>query len=46
MVKRIALDQIRIVDRTRLVKRLGATNKETAAAFATVLVEIFAPKGD
>ncbi len=46
MVRRIALDQIRTVDRTRLVKRLGATNKDTAAAIMKVLVELFAPKGD
>ncbi len=46
MVRQVALDQIRSVDWRRLVNRLGATNKETAAIIANVLVEMFAPKGD
>lgn len=38
----VALDQVRAVDRDRLVKRLGAADKLTAAAVAAKLVEMFA----
>jgi len=38
----IALDQIRAIDKTRLVKRLGALGPETAQQVANVLVELFA----
>ena len=38
----VALDQIRTVDKTRLVRRLGAAGKDTAAKVAAVLVEMFA----
>jgi len=37
-----ALDQIRTVDKVRLVKRLGAADPETAGAVAATLVEMFA----
>jgi mRNA interferase MazF len=36
-----ALDQIRAVDMTRLVKKLGDLPKTTADEVATVLVEMF-----
>ena len=39
----IALDQIRAVDKTRLVKRLGKLDSETAAAVVDTLGELFAP---
>ena len=39
----IALDQIRAVDKTRLVKRLGKLNAETADAVVDTLGEMFAP---
>ena len=39
----VALDQIRAVDKTRLVKRLGKLNSETAAAVLDGLGELFAP---
>jgi len=38
----VALDQLRAIDKTRAVKRLGAAGKSTAAAVAAVLVEMFA----
>jgi mRNA interferase MazF len=38
----IALDQIRAVDRLRLVKRLGTVSQRTARTVLTVLGEIFA----
>src|SRR6266496_3398739 len=41
----VALDQIRAVDRQRLVKRLGAVASETAQAIAAVLVEMFSMGG-
>ena len=39
----IALDQIRTVDKARLVKRLGKLDSETAAAVLDTLGELFAP---
>lgn len=38
----VALDQIRTIDKARLVKRLGRAKRKTAAAIAAVLVEMFA----
>ena len=38
----VALDQIRTVDKTRLVKRLGRVSPATAQAISGVLVEMFA----
>lgn len=38
----VALDQIRTVDKSRLVRRLGAVSPETARRIARVLVEMFA----
>ena len=38
----IVLDQIRTVDKTRLVKRLGKLDKNTAARVLAVLQEMFA----
>ena len=37
----VALDQIRAVDRQRLVRKLGSVSAKTALAVATVLAEIF-----
>jgi mRNA interferase MazF len=39
----IALDQIRAVDKSRLVKRLGKLDSETADAVLDTLGELFAP---
>jgi mRNA interferase MazF len=39
----IALDQIRTVDKTRLVKKLGALNATTLRETLSVLVEMFSP---
>ena len=39
----IALDQLRAVDKTRLVKRLGRLGDETAVAALDTLGEMFAP---
>lgn len=39
----IALDQIRAVDKSRLVKRLGKLESGTAAAVLDTLGELFAP---
>ena len=39
----IALDQIRAVDKTRLVRRLGRLDAETASAVLDSLGELFAP---
>ena len=39
----VALDQIRTVDKARLVKRLGEMDSETAAAVLDTLGELFAP---
>jgi mRNA interferase MazF len=38
----IVLDQIRTIDKTRLVKRLGKIDKGTASRVARVLQEMFA----
>jgi len=37
----VALDQIRAVDRQRLVRRIGKVSAATAQAVSTVLVEMF-----
>ena len=37
----IALDQIRTVDRQRLVRKLGAVPARTARSASTILVEMF-----
>ena len=37
------LDQIRTVDQSRLIKRLGKIDGKTAAAVLDVLQEMFAP---
>ncbi len=39
----IALDQIRTVDKVRLLRRLGTINPETANKVLSVLGEMFAP---
>jgi len=39
----IVLDQIRTVDKARLVKRLGRINQMTADRVLTLLAEMFAP---
>ncbi len=39
----VVLDQIRTVDRVRLVKRLGRLDAKTAATVLDVLQEMFAP---
>jgi mRNA interferase MazF len=39
----VVLDQIRTVDRSRLVKKLGQVDGKTAAAVLDVLQEMFAP---
>jgi mRNA interferase MazF len=39
----IVLDQIRAVDRSRLIKKLGRIHGKTAAAVLDVLQEIFEP---
>jgi mRNA interferase MazF len=39
----VALDQIRTVDKARLVQRLGALDRDTATAVLSVLAEMFAP---
>ena len=39
----IALDQIRAVDKSRLVKRLGKLDSDTANAVLDALGELFAP---
>lgn len=41
----VALDQMRAVDKTRIVRRLGAVPQATAAAVAGVLVEMFVYEG-
>ncbi|MGE4218991.1 MAG: type II toxin-antitoxin system PemK/MazF family toxin [Alphaproteobacteria bacterium] len=38
----IALDQIRVVDKERLIKRLGAASEDTRRAVVRVLTELFA----
>jgi mRNA interferase MazF len=37
----VALDQLRAVDRQRLVRRLGSVSAKTAQAVSTLLVEMF-----
>ncbi len=37
----VAVDQLRAVDRQRLVKRLGAVSTKTAHSVSSVLVEMF-----
>jgi len=37
----VALDQIRAVDRTRLVRKLGSVSAEIAQKVADVLIEMF-----
>jgi len=39
----VVLDQIRTVDKARLVKRLGKINKHTQAEVFSILGEMFAP---
>lgn len=39
----VVLDQIRTVDKARLVKRLGRIDARTAAVVLDVLLELFAP---
>jgi mRNA interferase MazF len=39
----IALDQIRAVDKTRLLKRLGRLGRRTATVVLDTLGELFAP---
>ena len=39
----VVLDQIRTVDKTRLVKRLGRIDKQTQTGVLSVLSEMFAP---
>jgi len=37
----VALDQVRAVDRQRLVRKIGKVSAATAQAVSTVLVEMF-----
>jgi mRNA interferase MazF len=37
----VALDQLRTIDRQRLVRKLGRISPKTAASVSTVLVEMF-----
>jgi mRNA interferase MazF len=39
----IAVDQIRAVDKTRLLKRLGRLDRSTASVVLDTLGELFAP---
>ena len=39
----VALDQLRCIDKTRLVQRLGTAPAETCQAVSERLVEIFTP---
>lgn len=39
----VVLDQIRTIDRVRLVKKLGRIDRRTAEAILRVLLEMFAP---
>jgi mRNA interferase MazF len=39
----VVLDQIRTVDRTRLIKKLGHLDNKTAARVLEILQEMFAP---
>jgi len=38
----VALDQLRAVDRQRLVRKLGTVSARTAAAVSAILIEMFA----
>ncbi len=40
--RQVALDQLRAVDRQRLVRKLGTVSSKAAHAVSTVLVEMFA----
>ena len=40
----IVLDQIRTIDKSRLVRRLGAINKSTQAKVLDTLTELFADR--
>jgi mRNA interferase MazF len=40
----VALDQLRAIDRQRLVRKLGRISPKAAASIATVLVEMFTRK--
>jgi|SRR6516165_429603 mRNA interferase MazF len=42
-VGEVVLDQIRIVDRSRLVRRLGRLDRSTAEQVRSILQEMFAP---
>ena len=37
----VVLDQIRAVDKTRLVKKLGSVDKSTSKEISKILVEMF-----
>jgi len=37
----VALDQLRCVDKNRLVKKLGKASRETAGAVADIMIEMF-----
>jgi mRNA interferase MazF len=39
----IALDQVRAIDKSRLVKRLGSIDAKTATQILECLAEMFAP---
>lgn len=39
----VVLDQLRVADRTRLVKRLGVLDRDTLARALAILQEMFAP---
>lgn len=42
-IGQIVLDQVRTVDKTRLMRRLGKIDDATAQQVLTVLAEMFAP---
>ena len=39
----VVLDQIRTIDKERLIKKLGRLNRRSASTVLTVLAEIFSP---
>ena len=39
----VVLDQIRTIDKTRLVRKLGVVNKQTQSEVLSILGEMFAP---
>jgi mRNA interferase MazF len=43
IVGQVVLDQLRTIDKARLVRRLGALDQPSAAAVLTVLAALFAP---